>query len=84
MKEYILNILESFEYRINFKKYWKRRMTVQSCVWGGGYVRYIIYYGSEGRKQNLAQQPALDCQQKKVYAAILMSLLLCLMVLAVL
>ncbi len=83
MKEYILNILESFEYRINFKKYWKRRVAVQSCG-GGGYVRYIIYYGSEGRKQNLAQQPALDCQQKKVHAAILMSLLLCLMVLAVL
>lgn len=41
MKEYILNILESFEYRINFKKYWKRRMTVQSCVGGG--VRKIYY-----------------------------------------
>lgn len=46
-KNILKRIIETFEYRINFFKYWKRRLYIQSqpktFFWGGIKIYYLIW-----------------------------------------
>ena len=40
MKKWFINMLESYEYRLNLKKYWKRRLAIQNAR--GGYLFKVL------------------------------------------
>lgn len=43
MKQWIKKHIQTYEYRINFDRYWKRRICIQN-LWGGIYKSYLLFW----------------------------------------